>query len=155
MPPLPVVFCLGLALNNGSGWTVIPLIQHFLSYNGADINMTATRLIAIQSLPERVWVKYDLIVPFDWENDAIPATVEVQLGKMFNKSFGLYAEVAPVWVVIVLTTGAWAWARDLCIDCDLGQRSIWPDEWEGAFISFRTMAIRHHSRCIFLLIMFC
>jgi hypothetical protein len=83
----------GLALNNNAGWTLIPLIQHFVSYNGADISMTATRLIAIQSLPERVWIKYDLIVPFDWENDAIPATVEVQLGKMYNKNFGLYAEV--------------------------------------------------------------
>jgi hypothetical protein len=84
----------GLALNNNASWTLIPLIQHFLSYKGDDINMTATRLIAIQSLPGRVWMKYDLIVPFDWEHDnAIPATVEVQLGKMYNKNFGLYAEV--------------------------------------------------------------
>jgi hypothetical protein len=74
-------------------WSLIPLIQHFVSYNGADFNTTATRLIAIQSLPERVWIKYDLIVPYDWENDAIPATVEVQLGKMHNKNFGYYAEV--------------------------------------------------------------
>jgi hypothetical protein len=40
-----------------------------------------------------VWIKYDLRVPFDWENDAIPATVEVQLGRMHNKHFGYYAEV--------------------------------------------------------------
>lgn len=63
------------------------------SYKGADINMTATRLIAIQSLSGRRWIKYDLIVPYDWENDAIPATAEFQLGKMYNKNFGLYAEV--------------------------------------------------------------
>ena len=84
----------GLALNNDSGWSLIPLIQQFVSYKGDDINTTATRLIAIKSLPKRVWMKYDLIVPIDWENDnAIPATVEVQLGKMINKNFGLYAEV--------------------------------------------------------------
>jgi hypothetical protein len=84
----------GLALNNDSGWSLIPLIQHFVSYKGDDINMTASRLIAIKSRPKGVWMKYDLIVPIDWEHDnAIPATVEVQLGKMFNKNFGLYAEV--------------------------------------------------------------
>jgi hypothetical protein len=68
--------------------------KHFVSYKGDDINMTATRLIAIKSLPERVWMKYDLVVPIDWEHDnAVPATVEVQLGKMYNKNFGLHAQV--------------------------------------------------------------
>ena len=47
--------------------------------------MTAARLIAIQSLANNYWGKLDLIIPVDWENDkAIPATAEVQLGKMFS-----------------------------------------------------------------------
>jgi hypothetical protein len=72
---------------------VIPLIQHFLSYDGPNINTTAFRLIAIQSLPNDFWVKLDAIVPFDWERDsAVPATAEVQLGKMFSPSFGLYVD---------------------------------------------------------------
>ncbi len=84
----------GLALTRKPGWVFIPLLQHFLSYRGEDVNKTATRLIAIQSLENAKWLKYDLIVPFDWENDnAIPATAEVQFGKMYNKQFGLYADI--------------------------------------------------------------
>ena len=57
-----------------------------MSYRGEDVNKTATRLIAIHSLEKATWLKYDLIVPIDWENDnAIPATAEVQIGKMHNK----------------------------------------------------------------------
>ena len=82
-----------LTLVKPPGWVFIPLIQHFISYSGNDINTTAVRVIAIQTLPENAWIKYDVIVPFDWENDTIPATVEAQLGKMFKKSFGAYADV--------------------------------------------------------------
>ena len=33
------------------------------------------------------------IVPIEWENDnAIPATAEVHLGKMFSPSFGVYMD---------------------------------------------------------------
>jgi len=52
----------GLALTKKPGWVFIPLLQHFLSYRGEDINTTATQLIAIQSLENAKWLKYDIIV---------------------------------------------------------------------------------------------
>ena len=82
----------GLALTKGNT-VLIPLLQHFLSYDGPDVKTTAMRLIAIQSLPNSFWLKLDAIVPIEWENDnAIPATAEVQLGKMFSPSFGVYMD---------------------------------------------------------------
>jgi hypothetical protein len=54
--------------------------------------MTAMRLIAIQSLPKGFWGKLDAIVPIDWENGVVPATAEVQLGKMFSSSIGTYVD---------------------------------------------------------------
>ncbi len=40
-----------------------------------------------------MWAKADAKVSIDWENDnAIPATIEVQIGKMFNPNFGVYAD---------------------------------------------------------------
>jgi hypothetical protein len=82
----------GLSLVKG-GTVLVPLLQHFFSYDGPDVKMTAARLIAIQSLANNYWGKLDLIIPVDWENDkAIPATGEVQLGKMFSSSFGVYAD---------------------------------------------------------------
>ena len=72
---------------------VIPLVQHFMSYSGPSVNETAFRLIAIQSLPNDFWGKLDFKVPVQWHNDqAIPATAEVQLGKMFKPSFGVYTD---------------------------------------------------------------
>jgi hypothetical protein len=57
------------------------------------VNTTAFRLIAIQSLPNAFWGKLDAIVPVEWENDnAVPATAEVQLGKMFTSSVGMYVD---------------------------------------------------------------
>jgi hypothetical protein len=52
------------------------------------------RLIAIQSLPNNYWAKLDAVIPVDWENDkAIPATIDMQLGKMFSPSFGSYVDL--------------------------------------------------------------
>jgi hypothetical protein len=83
----------GLSLVKG-GTVLVPLLQHFFSYDGPDVKMTAARLIAIQSLANNYWGKLDLIIPVDWENDkAIPATVEVQFGKMFSSSFGAYLDL--------------------------------------------------------------
>jgi hypothetical protein len=84
----------GLALSSPErGLTVIPLVQHFVSYNGNDVNQTSGRLIGIKTLPGNMWAKVDAKVPVDWENDnAIPASLEVQVGKMFNPEFGVYAE---------------------------------------------------------------
>ena len=72
----------------------MPLLQHFFSYDGPDVKMTAARLIAIQSLPNSFWGKFDLIIPVDWENDkAIPAMAELQFGKMFWSSLGAYVDL--------------------------------------------------------------
>ena len=51
------------------------------------------RLIGIKALPSNMWAKADAKVPIDWENDnAIPASFEVQVGKLFNPNFGVFAE---------------------------------------------------------------
>lgn len=72
---------------------LIPLVQHFVEYDGPDVNTTAIRLIAIQSLPNGFWGKLDAKIPIEWANDnAVPATTEVQLGKMFSPAFGVYAD---------------------------------------------------------------
>lgn len=82
----------GLSLVKGNT-VLVPLLQHFVSYDGPDVKMTAARLIAIQSLANNYWGKLDAVIPVDWENDkAIPATAEAQLGKMFSPSFGVYVD---------------------------------------------------------------
>lgn len=76
---------------------LIPLMQHFLSYSGPDVNTTAIRLIAIQSLPKQFWGKLDVTAPIDWQNDNIvPASAEVQIGKMLSPKFGIYGDVLRV-----------------------------------------------------------
>jgi hypothetical protein len=82
----------GVALVKGDT-VLVPLIQHFVEYNGPDVNTTAFRMIAIQSLPQNWWGKLDAKVPVEWNNgNAAPATVEVQLGKMFSPAFGVYVD---------------------------------------------------------------
>jgi len=82
----------GIALTRGNT-VLVPLVQHFVEYSGPDVNKTSFRLIAIQSLPNNLWGKLDAKVPIDWENDnAVPATAEVQFGRMFTRSFGAYAD---------------------------------------------------------------
>ncbi len=71
----------------------IPLVQHFFDYSGEDVSQTAFRLIAMRPLPEKMWLKLDAKIPIDWEQDqAIPATAELQLGKSFSKNVGLYVD---------------------------------------------------------------
>jgi hypothetical protein len=84
---------LGLSLVAPGGTVLVPLVQQFWSYNGAKVNMTAVRLIAIQALPKAYWAKLDAAIPFDWENDLVPASAEVQLGKMFKPSLGAYFDL--------------------------------------------------------------
>ena len=82
----------GVALVKGTT-VLVPLIQHFVEYDGPGVNQTAFRLIAIQSLPNDFWAKLDAKVPVDWEHDnALPITTEVQIGKMFTPAFGLYVD---------------------------------------------------------------
>jgi hypothetical protein len=81
----------GVALSPRQGTTIIPLVQHFEEYKGNPFSMTAVRVIAMQALPERWWLKLDGIVPFDWENDrAVPATLELQLGKSVSRAVSLF-----------------------------------------------------------------
>ncbi len=80
----------GVALQPRKGTTLVPLVQHFVSYSGPDVNTTGLRFIAIQRLPDQFWAKADLIAPYDWERDTLPATAEVELGKMLNNAFGIY-----------------------------------------------------------------
>ena len=83
----------GVALLPRPGTILIPLVQQFWSYNGEDVNTTGPRLIALQTLPNDFWLKLDGKVPVDWENDnAIPATLEVQLGKHVSNSLGIFAD---------------------------------------------------------------
>jgi hypothetical protein len=83
----------GIALVNDKGLVLVPLIQHFVEYDGPDVNTTAFRLIGIQKLPHEFWAKLDAKLPVDWENDnEIPSTVEVQLGKTFAPWFGVYVD---------------------------------------------------------------
>ncbi len=84
---------IGIALSHSSGLTLIPLIQHFSEYSGNKANATAFRLIGMKPLDGGYWLKLDAKVPVDWENDnAIPANVELQLGKMFSPGLGAYVD---------------------------------------------------------------
>jgi len=82
----------GLALSLESGLTVIPLLQHFTSISGVDINITAVRLIALQSFRTAWWWKIDAKIPYDWENKTVPAEAEFQLGKNISDGVALYAD---------------------------------------------------------------
>ena len=82
----------GIALALPSGLSVIPLVQQFLSINGEDVNTTAARLIALQPLPRQMWLKADVILPYDWETDTLPAQAELQFGMNVNRKVALYVD---------------------------------------------------------------
>ncbi len=83
----------GIAYSLNSGMSVIPLLQHFTNTSGPDINTTALRVIALQSFNTDKWVKADAKLPYDWENNTVPATAEFQLGKNINTGTAIYADV--------------------------------------------------------------
>ena len=85
----------GLAFaHQPSGLSLIPLVQHYLSYKGdTDINQTAFRIIALQPFAENYWAKFDFKFPYDWENDTWPMSGEVQLGYNVNQSIALYTDI--------------------------------------------------------------
>ena len=79
--------------NPETRWTLIPLVQHFADVNGdTDISQTSARLIAIHPFGDANWVKFDLKLPYDWENDALPATAEIQLGNNINEGRAFYVD---------------------------------------------------------------
>lgn len=81
-------------VNLKTGLTLIPLLQHFESYNGStDVRTTAARLIALQPFAEKYWAKLDLMIPYDWSNDTVPASAEIQIGYNLNKKIALYGDV--------------------------------------------------------------
>lgn len=84
----------GVALGNkNTGLTLVPLVQHFLSFSGStDVNQTSARLIAIQPFGEVNWLKLDAKVPYDWENEAWPVSAEMQLGRNLSRRFAVYAD---------------------------------------------------------------
>jgi len=83
----------GLSIGVRPGLMLIPLVQHFEGYNGDDVSTTSVRLIGLQSLPNKAWFRLDLKVPYDWEDDTLPASIELQLGKSFTQSFGAYVDL--------------------------------------------------------------
>ena len=82
----------GIALALPRGMVVIPLAQQFVSISGEDVNITATRVIALQPLPKQMWLKADVIIPYDWETDTLPAQAELQWGINVNQKLALYVD---------------------------------------------------------------
>ncbi len=88
----------------GAGWLlnekdfVITLVQYFHSVSedsGADkVRTTGPRLIWIHKFPQiQGWVKIDNKFSIDHENDDKTSNVvELQFGKMFSPSFGMYVD---------------------------------------------------------------
>lgn len=84
----------GVAFANAkSGLSIIPLVQHYESYNGSDFSQTAMRLIALQSFVQDYWAKLDLKVPYDWENETWPASAELQLGYNIRPGLSTYIDL--------------------------------------------------------------
>lgn len=79
--------------NANSGLSLIPLLQHYESYNGADFSQTALRLIALKPFAEDYWAKLDLKVPYDWENSAWPASAEMQVGYNIRPGLAVYVDL--------------------------------------------------------------
>ena len=82
----------GIALSYDSGLTLVPLLQHYTSVSGVDVNITAMRLIAIQPLKPGWWLKLDARVPYDWENSTASAEGEIQLGRNINSGTAIYVD---------------------------------------------------------------
>ena len=83
----------GIALAYADGSSLIPLVQHYFSYDGIDVSTTAFRTIYMRPLKNDQWLKVDAKLPIEWENDnAIPASAEVQYGKNVSQRMSWYGE---------------------------------------------------------------
>ena len=57
------------------------------------MSLTTLRVIWLRTLDGGRWLKLDAKLPVDWENDeAIPATAELQLGKNISRFVALYVD---------------------------------------------------------------
>ncbi len=83
----------GIAISYKPGLMLIPLLQHFESYSGNDVSQTSSRLIALKTLSNDKWLKTDLKIPYDWENDSWPASAELQYGKSLTPKLGVYMDL--------------------------------------------------------------
>jgi len=84
----------GLAfMNRETGLALIPLVQHFESYESGAVSQTAFRVIGLKPLPANTWIKLDGKVPYDWVNHAVPFNFELEFGKMFTPKVGVFAQV--------------------------------------------------------------
>jgi len=85
---------IGFAFSNRESKTVlIPLVQHFEDIgSGPEVSTTALRVIALQPFPEGYWAKADIKLPYDWENEEWPVNGELEVGKMFNATVGLFLQ---------------------------------------------------------------
>jgi len=84
----------GLAFMDAERRTVlIPLVQHYESYESSDVSQTALRLIALQPLPDGSWVKLDGKLPLDWENHEQPASLELEAGKVVWRNVALFGQL--------------------------------------------------------------
>ena len=82
----------GVALHATPDLMLIPPVQHYVEYDGDEVNLTAARLIGLWKFSHGYWGKLHAKVPYDWDNNIAPASAEVQFGRMFNPRFGLYME---------------------------------------------------------------
>ncbi len=78
--------------------TLITLGQYFGSVDvdsdANDVNITALRVIWLKQLPHRMWFRLDDKFQINHElSESTSNTVELQLGKMINRKFGLYADL--------------------------------------------------------------
>ena len=88
----------------GVGWLpterdfVITLLQYFHSYdessNAPTVRVTGPRLIYIRAIPQiQGWAKVDYKMAIDHKrSDDFTSTLELQVGTMFNRRIGMYAE---------------------------------------------------------------
>jgi len=76
-----------------SGLVLIPLAQHFVSYNGpTDVDTTSIRLIALKPFGKGYWAKADLKFPYDWHTNVWSPSAELQVGYNVNQRVAVYAE---------------------------------------------------------------
>lgn len=84
---------LGLAfMNRSTGLAIIPLMQHFESYDNGSVSQTAFRLIGLKPLPNRFWAKLDAKIVRDWEDKKWPVDSEFELGRMLTSNIGVFAQ---------------------------------------------------------------